>query len=58
MMRYLTIPLHTIYSSQSGDSSQQVFDTLISRYADGQLDMDRFIQQLNEKAMMIYTESN
>ncbi len=58
MMRYLTIPLHTIYSSQGGDSSQQVFDTLISRYADGQLDMDRFIQQLNEKAMMIHTENN
>lgn len=58
MMRYLTIPLHTIYSSQGGDSSQQVFDTLISRYAGGQLDIDRFIQQLNEKAMMIYTENN
>lgn len=54
----MVVPLWSIYSNDSESTKDQVIDQVISRFADGQLTVDPFIEELNDKAWMIFQEGN
>lgn len=54
---HVKIPLRTVYPKDSSAKAQS-FDEIISRFASGQMPVDQFIKQLDEKARMIYSEMN
>lgn len=55
--QYVTVPLQTIYPSDSS-SQAQTLNELIEQYVAGRLNLDQLIQQLDEKAQMMYYEEN
>ena len=56
--QHVALPLRTIYPSD-GSSQAQTLNELIEQYVAGRLNLDQLIQQLDEKARMIfYEESN
>lgn len=54
----MVVPLRSIYSDNNESTKDQVIDQVISRFADGQLTVDQFIEELNDKAWMIFQEGN
>lgn len=54
----MVVPLRSIYSNNNESARDQVIDQVISRFADGQLTIEQFIAELNDKAWMIFQEGN
>lgn len=52
----LKIPLQSVYTNDAARSQDEVIDQVIALFADGRLNVDQFLQMLNEKAMMILFE--
>lgn len=52
---HVMIPLRTIYPKDNSAKTQSI-DDVVSRFASGQITIDEFVRQLDEKARMIYSE--
>lgn len=58
---YHELATHVIFSNQSilygnGDNAEGVFSNLLNRYIEGQIDLERFIKEGDEKLRMIQNE--
>lgn len=58
---YHELATHVIFSNQSilygnGDNAEGVFSDLLNRYIEGQIDLERFIKEGDEKLRMIQNE--
>jgi ABC-type glycerol-3-phosphate transport system substrate-binding protein len=52
----LVVPSRSIFSNDRGSPNDQVIEQVIARFADGQISVDQFIQELNKKAQMMFME--
>ena len=53
----MRVPSDSIFLTYDGDStsSDQIYE-MVSRYADGQLTLDAFLREMNQKAQMMQLE--
>jgi ABC-type glycerol-3-phosphate transport system substrate-binding protein len=56
LAQHLTVPLHTIFADNRGSQGDEAIEQVIRRFADGQLTVDQFVQELNAKALMMFRE--
>jgi hypothetical protein len=56
LAQHLTVPLHFIFADSRGSQGDEAIEQVIRRFADGQLTVDRFVQELDDKAQMMFRE--